>query len=62
MHSYFIETATQVPDFQPEEGVTSRLVTPSELIELVLKGEFDAQTDLGTLLLAVIHGYFKLPL
>jgi 8-oxo-dGTP pyrophosphatase MutT (NUDIX family) len=61
VHSYFIETETQMPDFRPEEGVKTHLVKPSELIELILNGEFDAQTDLGTLLLAVIHGHLKLP-
>ena len=61
VHSYLIETAAQIPDFKPEEGVITRLVTPSELVDLVLRGEFDAQTDLGTLLLAIIHGYLKLP-
>ena len=61
VHSYLIETSAQVPDFKPEEGLTTSLVTSSELLELVLSGEFDAQTDLGTLLLAVIHGHLKLP-
>jgi ADP-ribose pyrophosphatase len=61
VHSYFIETAAQVPDFKPEEDIITRLVTPSELVDLVLRGEFDAQTDLGTLLLAVIHGHLILP-
>jgi ADP-ribose pyrophosphatase len=61
VHSYLIETAAQVPDFKPEEGLTTSLVTSSELLELVLRGEFDAQTDLGTVLLAVIHGRLKLP-
>jgi ADP-ribose pyrophosphatase len=61
VHPYLIETAAQVPDFKPEEGVITRLVTPSELVDLVLRGEFDAQTDLGTLLLAIIHGHLKLP-
>jgi 8-oxo-dGTP pyrophosphatase MutT (NUDIX family) len=61
VHSYFIEAETRVPDFRPEEGVMTQLVTPSELLDLVLSGSFDAQTDLGTLLLAIIHGYLKLP-
>ncbi len=60
-HSYFIETAAQVPGFKPEQGVMTRLFTPSELIDLVLAGEFDAQTNLGTLLQAVIRGHLKLP-
>jgi 8-oxo-dGTP pyrophosphatase MutT (NUDIX family) len=61
VHSYFIETAAQVLDFKPEEGVMTCLVTQSELLDLVLRGEFDAQTDLGTLLLAIVRGHLKLP-
>jgi 8-oxo-dGTP pyrophosphatase MutT (NUDIX family) len=61
VHSYFIETAAQIHDFKPEEGVTVRLVTPSGFVHLLRTGEFDAQTDLGTLLLAIIQGHLKLP-
>jgi ADP-ribose pyrophosphatase len=60
LHSYFVETAAQVPDYKPEEGVVVHLVTPSELVDLVLSREFDGQTDLGTLLLAVIRGRIEL--
>jgi hypothetical protein len=28
---------------------------------MIVNGRFDAQANLGTLLLAVIRGYFKLP-
>lgn len=61
VHSFFIDTAPQIPDFEPEEGVTTRLVTASELVEIILAGELDAQTNLGTLLQAVILGHLKLP-
>jgi 8-oxo-dGTP pyrophosphatase MutT (NUDIX family) len=60
VHSYFIETETQMPDVKPEEGVRTHLVTPSELVDMIVSGHFDAQTDLGTLLLAVIRGHFNL--
>jgi 8-oxo-dGTP pyrophosphatase MutT (NUDIX family) len=61
MHSYLIETGARVPDFEPEEGVTTQLVTQAELLDLVLSGKLDAQTNLGTLLQAVLRGYLKLP-
>jgi ADP-ribose pyrophosphatase len=61
VHSYFIETEAQVPNFRPEEGLAIHLVTPSELVDMIVNGSFDAQADLGTLLLAVIRGYFKPP-
>lgn len=60
VHSFFIETEAQVPGFVPELGVESFLVTPSELLNMIVSGRFDAQTDLGTLLLAVIRGQFNL--
>jgi ADP-ribose pyrophosphatase len=60
VHSYFIETETQMPDFKPKEGVKTHLATPSELVNMIVSGKFDAQTDLGTLLLAVIGGHFNL--
>ena len=61
VHSYFIETETQMPNFQPEEGVAIHLVTPSELVDMIIGGSFDAQANLGTLLLAEIRGCLKLP-
>jgi ADP-ribose pyrophosphatase len=61
MHSYFIQTEARVSDFQPEEGISTRLVTLDELVDLILTGEFDAQTNLGTLLQAILRGHLKLP-
>jgi ADP-ribose pyrophosphatase len=61
VYSYFIETEDQVPNFRPEAGVTLHFVTPSELVDMILSGAFDAQANLGTLLLAVIRGHFPLP-
>jgi 8-oxo-dGTP pyrophosphatase MutT (NUDIX family) len=61
VHSFFVEAGSQIPDFEPEPGITTRFVTPSELIEAVRTGEFGAQANLGTLLQAVILGHFKLP-
>jgi ADP-ribose pyrophosphatase len=61
VHSYFIETEAQVPNFRPEEGLAIHLVAPSELVDMILSGSFDAQANLGTLLLAAVRGYFKLP-
>jgi 8-oxo-dGTP pyrophosphatase MutT (NUDIX family) len=60
VHSYFVHTAPQVADFTPEDGITIRFVTRSELVEVIRSGEFDAQGDLGTMLLAVLQGYLRL--
>ena len=56
VHSYFIETEPQMLNFQPEEGVAIHIVTPSELVQMIIGGSFDAQANLGTLLLAEIRG------
>jgi ADP-ribose pyrophosphatase len=61
VYSYFIEIENQMPNFRPEEGLTIQLVTPSELVEMILSGSFEAQANLGTLLLAAIRGHFQLP-
>jgi ADP-ribose pyrophosphatase len=61
VHSYFIQTGPQIPDFEPEAGIAIRLVTASELVQLIRAGEFDAQANLGTLLLAVLRGHLRLP-
>jgi ADP-ribose pyrophosphatase len=61
VHSYLIRTGPQIADFEPEAGIAIRFVTISELIEAIRTGELDAQTNLGTLFLAVLLGYFRLP-
>jgi hypothetical protein len=40
--------------------VTTHLVA-ADLVDLLKSGKFDAQSDLGTLLLAIVHGGFVLP-
>ena len=61
IHSFFIETEERVPDFQPEPGVTVKLVTPDELLGLIKTGDFAQQQHLGTLMLAELRGLLKLP-
>lgn len=61
VYSYFIEVGDRIPDFRPEEGVGIELVTASELVEMIASGSFDAQANLGTILLAVLHGHFRIP-
>ena len=60
VHSFFIETEARKPDFVPEAGVETLMVSPSELLDMIVSGRFDAQTDLGTLLLAAMQGHFNL--
>lgn len=61
VHSYFVEAGVQLSDFKPEDGMRLHLVTLSELVDMIINGEFDAQANLGTLLLAVIRGHIKFP-
>jgi ADP-ribose pyrophosphatase len=59
-HSFFIAAGEQLPGFQAEPNVAVRLVTRSELFELIRTGEFCLQCHLGTLLQAVMHGHIAI--
>lgn len=61
VHSFFIETEAQMPGFEPEDGLAIHLVTVAELFEMIESGNFDAQANLGTVLLAVTRGHLKIP-
>jgi ADP-ribose pyrophosphatase len=58
-HSFFIETESRIAGFACEPGVEVRLVTPAELLGLVLDGTLSAQVQLGTLLQAVVRTGFS---
>ena len=60
IHSFFIETGEHAAGFQPEPGLTVRLVTPAELADLIASGEFSSQLHLGALLLATQRSFLKL--
>ncbi len=61
VHSFFIETGEQVPGSKPEAGISLRLVTPAEFAQVILTHEFNEQMQLGTVLLAELAGFLKLP-
>jgi ADP-ribose pyrophosphatase len=60
VHSYFIETDERVSDFVPEPGITVKLVTASELVDMVKSGELVNQQHLGALLLAELRSFIVL--
>lgn len=60
VHSFFIETGERSGGFQPEPGLTVRLVSPAELTDLIASGEFSSQLHLGALLLATQRSFLKL--
>ncbi|MEX0751974.1 MAG: NUDIX hydrolase [Xanthobacteraceae bacterium] len=59
VHSFFIETGERTKTFEPEAGLTVRLVSPPELDGLIKSGEFTSQTHLGALLLATLRSFVK---
>jgi ADP-ribose pyrophosphatase len=60
IHSFFAETGERVADFEPEPGLTVKLVTPAELLHLITSGEFAQQLHLGALMLADLNSFLKL--
>lgn len=60
VHSFFVETGQRAADFEPEPGLTTRLVTPSELLQLIAAGEFVCHHHLGALMLAQFGGMLSL--
>ena len=61
IHSYFVEVGERVTPFHPEPGITVKWVSPKELAQMIRAGKFVSQLHLGTLMLAELHGYLKLP-
>jgi ADP-ribose pyrophosphatase len=61
IHSFFVETAARAKSFEPEPGITLKLVKPAELARLIRNGEFESQLHIGALLLAELHGFLTLP-
>ena len=61
IHSFFVETGERAKSFEPEPGITLKLVKPAELARLIRNGEFESQLHIGALLLAELHGFLTLP-
>jgi ADP-ribose pyrophosphatase len=60
LHSFFVETGERAAAWQPEAGIELKLVSPAELADLILKGEFVLQLHIGALLLAGLRGFIDL--
>jgi ADP-ribose pyrophosphatase len=61
IHSFFVETGERVTDFTEEPGVAVALKTPAELAAMIKADEFVQQLHLGTLALAGLKGFLRLP-
>lgn len=60
MYSFFIQAGERMVDFVEEPGVSVSSVTPIELRDLIVSGEFAEQTHLGVLALAACKGLISI--
>ncbi len=61
IHNFFVAAGKRVAEFEPEPGLTVKLVSPADLVLLIMRGEFVSQLHIGALLLAELHGFIALP-
>jgi ADP-ribose pyrophosphatase len=61
IHNFFVAAGARVTKFEPELGLTVKLVSPAELARLIKRGEFVSQLHIGALLLAELNGFITLP-
>ncbi len=60
IHSFFVETGERDDDFVPEPGISVKLVTADELVEMIKSGDFVSQLHIGSLLLAELRSFITL--
>ena len=60
VHSMFAEIDSNTERKPAESGIELKLVSPAQLGELILAGEFVLQLHIGALLLAGLHGHVDL--
>jgi ADP-ribose pyrophosphatase len=61
IHTFFIAAGERIAQFEPEPGLTVKLVAPADLVRLIMRGEFVSQLHIGALLLAELKGFITLP-
>ena len=61
IHNFFVEAGTRVNAFQPEPGISVKLVSPTEIVRLIRSGVFVSQLHIGALMLAELNGFLTLP-
>lgn len=61
IHNFFVAAGARAAGFQPEPGISVKLVSPAEIVRLIRRGEFVSQMHIGALLLAELHGFITLP-
>jgi 8-oxo-dGTP pyrophosphatase MutT (NUDIX family) len=60
VHSFYVEIDSRVEGKPTEAGIEFKLVSPAQLAELILAGEFVLQLHIGAILLAGLRGYIDL--
>ena len=55
------EARERAAAFEPEPGISVKLVSPAEIARLIKRGVFLSQLHIGALLLAELHGFLALP-
>lgn len=60
VHSFFVETGERAQVPLAEAGIEFKLVTLTELAQLILAGEFVLQLHIGAILLAGMRGHIDL--
>jgi ADP-ribose pyrophosphatase len=61
IHNFFVAAGARIAGFQPEPGISVKLVSPAEIVRLIRRGDFVSQMHIGALLLADLHGFIALP-
>ena len=61
IHNFFVEAGERAAAFEPEPGISVKLVSPAEITRLIKSGVFLSQLHIGALLLAELHGFLALP-
>jgi ADP-ribose pyrophosphatase len=61
IHSFFVEAGEPGAANAPEAGIEMKLVSETDLAAMIARGEFVSQLHLGTIALAVAHGFIDLP-
>jgi ADP-ribose pyrophosphatase len=60
VHSFYVEIDSSAERNPSEPGIELKLVSPAQLAELILAGEFVLQLHIGAVLLASLRGYIDL--
>jgi ADP-ribose diphosphatase len=61
IHNFFVEAGECIARYDPEPGLVVTLMSPEDIVGLIMSGDFVSQLCIGTLMLAELHGFLVLP-